>query len=659
MTTTTEAPRGRATDAPSLAEVEKRIAAATRALVAQARPDGHWCFELETDCTIPAEYVLLRHHRAEPVDRELEGKIATYLLRAQGEHGGWPLVHGGGFDISASVKAYFALKMIGRDVDEPAMRRAREAILARGGAATSNVFTRFLLALYGEVPWRAVPVMPVEILLLPRWFPFHLDKVSYWARTVIVPLTVLQALKPRARNPLGIRVQELFTAPPETVRRWPKGPHQTWPWTALFGALDSLLQRLEPWAPIASRKRAIEAAVTFLKERLNGLDGVGAIYPAMANTVLMFDALGYPPDHPDLVTARESVERLLVVKEDEAYCQPCHSPVWDTALACHALMEVGTEEAEARARQGLQWLKPRQVLDLKGDWAVKRPHVRPGGWPFQYSNPHYPDLDDTAVVVMGMHRLEAKSAGAGEFGQAIERGSEWVSGLQSRNGGFAAYDADNTHHYLNHIPFADHGALLDPPTADVTARCLSMFAQLGAGPADAKVARALECLLAEQRPDGSWFGRWGINYVYGTWSALAALNAVGHDPRSPAVRRAVAWLAATQNPDGGWGESDESYRLDYRGYEAGPSSASQTAWAILGLMAAGEVDHPAVERGIRYLADTQADDGFWPEETFTGTGFPRVLYLRYHGYPKFFPLWALARYRNLKRGNSRNVAFGI
>jgi squalene-hopene/tetraprenyl-beta-curcumene cyclase len=382
----------------------------------------------------------------------------------------------------------------------------------------------------------------------------------------------------------------------------------------------------------------------------------------MANTVMAFDALGFPPDHPALVTARESVERLLIVKEDEAYCQPCHSPVWDTALACHALMEVGGGEAEAAAKRGLSWLKPRQVLDVKGDWAHKRPDVRPGGWPFQYNNAHYPDLDDTAAVVMAMHRAEMKfaPAGGGEFSNAIDRGQEWIAGLQSSNGGWAAYDADNTHEYLNNIPFADHGALLDPPTADVTARCVSMFAQLGATPDQSpELKRGVDALLAEQLPDGSWFGRWGINYVYGTWSVLSALNAAGVDPQSPAIRRAVAWLESTQNADGGWGESDESYKLEYRGYEAGRSTASQTAWALLGLMAAGEADNPAVARGIRYLSITQADDGFWPEETFTGTGFPRVLYLRYHGYPKFFPLWAMARFRNLQRGNSRNVAFGM
>ncbi len=639
--------------------LDRTVTAATGALLAQRQADGHWVFELEADATIPAEYVLLQHYLGE-TDTPLEPKIAVYLRRIQGEHGGWPLFHAGAFDMSASVKAYYALKMIGDDPDAPHMRRAREAILSHGGAANSNVFTRILLALYGAIPWRGVPVMPVEIMLLPQWFPFHLSKISYWARTVLTPLLVLQALKPMARNARRVRIDELFVTPPETVRRWPKGPHQQAPWSQIFGGIDRVLRLIEPAFPTASRKRAIERAVAFVGERLNGKDGLGAIYPAMANAVMMFDALGYPPDHPDRAIARASIEGLLVEKGDEAYCQPCLSPVWDTALACHALLEAGGPEAERAARAGLDWLKPLQVLDVKGDWAVQRPAVRPGGWAFQYANPHYPDLDDTAVVVMAMDRMRPTLAGAPIYETPIARGREWVEGLQSRNGGFAAFDADNTYEYLNHIPFADHGALLDPPTADVTARCISMLAQLGetrhSSPA---LARALDYLIADQEDDGSWFGRWGMNYIYGTWSSLCALNAAGLGNTTPAVRKAADWLVSIQNADGGWGEDGESYKLGYRGYEPAPSTASQTAWAVLGLMAAGEVDHPAVRGGIDYLVRHQGEDGFWPEEHYTATGFPRVFYLRYHGYPKFFPLWAVARYRNLTRSNSRSVAFGM
>lgn len=649
-------------DALSLEAVERRIRAAANALAARQKPDGHWCFELEADATIPAEYVLFRHFRGETPDLELERKIGVYLRRIQGAHGGWPLFHDGALDVSASVKAYFALKMIGDDPQAPHMRRAREAVLARGGAAASNVFTRFLLALYGAIPWRGTPAMPVEIMLLPQWFPFHLSKISYWARTVLVPLLVLQALKPRAKNPRGVRIDELFVAPPETVRHWPKGAHQSPGWIVFFDAVDAVLKRAEPIFPSGTRKRAIDRAVAFVTERLNGVDGLGAIFPAMVNSVLMYDAIGCAPDDPRLVAARESIERLLVVSDDEAYCQPCVSPVWDTALAAHALIEVGDETAEANAAAGLSWLGPRQVLDVKGDWAVKRPDVRPGGWAFQYANAHYPDLDDTAVVAMAMDRASRGGAEGdpAKTAAAIGRAREWIVGLQSRDGAWGAFDADNTHTFLNNIPFADHGALLDPPTADVTARCISMLAQLGETPkTSAPLARGLDALIGQQERDGSWFGRWGMNYIYGTWSALCALNAAGVDARAPSVRRAVDWLVRIQNPDGGWGEAGESYRLDYQGYQASPSTASQTAWALLGLMAAGEVDHPAVAKGVAWLAQTQDADGFWGEQHHTATGFPRVFYLRYHGYPKFFPLWALARYRNLRRANSRAVAFGM
>jgi squalene-hopene/tetraprenyl-beta-curcumene cyclase len=642
--------------------LQHAIDEATRALLAQQQPDGHFVFELEADVTIPAEYVLLVHWLGEAADCELERRIGVYLRRIQGEHGGWPLFEGGRLNVSASVKAYFALKMIGDDPGAPHMRRAREAILAHGGAARSNVFTRSLLALYGAIPWRSVPVMPVEILLLPRWFPFHIAKISYWARTVLVPLTVLNALRPQAANPRRVDIAELFCTPPEQVRQWPIGEHHRFPWGHVFRTVDRVLRLVEPHFPAGRRRRAIDRAVQFTTERLNGVDGLGAIFPAMANSVMMFHALGYRPDQPDRAAARRSVERLLIVKDEEAYCQPCVSPVWDTALAAHALLEVGGEEAVAQTGPALRWLVSRQVLDIVGDWAMTRPTLRPGGWAFQYNNPHYPDIDDTAVVVMAMDRAvrDAALPFGSEFGNAVARAVEWVIGMQSRNGGFGAFDADNVYHYLNHIPFADHGALLDPPTADVTARCVSMLAQLPDMPKRAQaLRRALRFLKRTQERDGSWHGRWGMNYIYGTWSALCALNAAGLGADAPEVQRAVAWLESIQNPDFGWGEDGESYKLRYSGYEPAPSTASQTAWALLGLMAAGRVDAPAVERGIRYLQRTQGSDGFWPETRFTATGFPRVFYLRYHGYAKFFPLWALARYRNLKAAGPRSIPLGM
>lgn len=640
----------------SLGGIDDGIRRAAEALKRCQREDGHWVFELEADATIPAEYVLLRHYLAEPDDPELERKIGTYLRRIQGEHGGWPLFHGGAFDISASVKAYFCLKMIGDSPDAPHMARAREAILAHGGAGRSNVFTRILLALFGELSWRHVPTIPVEMVLLPHWFPVHISRMSYWARTVLVPLLVLQAMRAQARNPRGVRIQELFA---RTRRRWPKTPtHKHRGWAMFFNGLDVVLKVAEPLWPASLRRRAIDHCARFVTERLNGLNGLGAIYPAMANAVMMYDALGYPPEHPDRATARAAIEKLLVIGDDEAYCQPCVSPVWDTVLASHAMMEAGEPDAAAAAERGLAWLKPLQELEVKGDWAEQRPNVRPGGWAFQYRNAHYPDLDDTAVVVMAMDRARSQFGSTG-YDEAIARGAEWVTGLQSRNGGWGAFDADNVHHYLNNIPFADHGALLDPPTADVSARCVSMLAQLGEPPDSPRMRAALDYLEREQEADGSWFGRWGVNYIYGTWSALCALNAVDLDATRPSMRRAADWLLSIQNEDGGWGEDCTSYKLDYRGYEPAASTASQTAWALLGLMAAGLVDHPAVARGIAYLQRTQDETGLWRQDAYTGGGFPRVFYLRYHGYPKFFPLWALARYRNLQRGNGRSVMHGL
>jgi squalene-hopene/tetraprenyl-beta-curcumene cyclase len=370
----------------------------------------------------------------------------------------------------------------------------------------------------------------------------------------------------------------------------------------------------------------------------------------------MYDVLG---DMAKAAIARESIDRLLVIHDHEAYCQPCVSPVWDTALTCHALLEMGGADAHASALRGLDWLVPEQVLDVVGDWAARRPHVRPGGWAFQYANPHYPDLDDTAVVVMAMDRARRTGAG-GRYDQAIARAVEWVKGLQSTNGGWAAFDVDNVYDYLNNIPFADHGALIDPPTEDVTARCLSMLAQLGETPETSEaVARGVDYLRRTQLKDGSWYGRWGLNYIYGTWSSLCALNACGVDHNSPEIVKAINWLLSIQNADGGWGEDGTSYRLDYRGHEPAASTSSQTAWALLGLMACGEVRHPAVARGVEYLAQTQTESGFWDEERFTATGFPRVFYLRYHGYRKFFPLWAMARYRNLTESNSASVPYGM
>ncbi len=633
-------------DAKLIDDSAGRAAAALKNL---QKPDGHFVFELEADATIPAEYVLLEHF-INRIDEALEAKIGVYLRRIQGDHGGWPLFHAGKFDISASVKAYFALKMLGDDSDAPHMKRARAAILAHGGAERTNVFTRAQLALYGEVPWRAVPVMPAELMIVPSWFPITLWKVSYWSRTVIAPLLVLMANKPRALNPRNVHIPELFSKPVDHINDWIKGPYRSW-WGHFFKGLDSVLRVVEPRFPKSLRARSIKNAVEFIAPRLNGEDGLGAIYPAMANTVMMYHSLGYAADHPDFVIAWQAVRKLLVVREDEAYCQPCLSPIWDTGLVGHALAESdGAQSPEIRA--ACDWLLTKEITETKGDWAVECPDAPIGGWAFQYENDHYPDVDDTAVVGMLLARQ-----GSPDFEPAIKRARDWIVGMQSRNGGWGAFDANNDRDFLNHIPFADHGALLDPPTVDVTARCVGFLAQIGETDT-AVVKRAIDYMCREQEADGSWFGRWGTNYIYGTWSALCALNAAGISHGDPAIRRAVSWLVSKQREDGGWGEDCESYGKATPG-EYDQSNPSQTAWAVLGLMAVGERDHEAVSRGIAYLMQTQKQDGTWDEEPYTAVGFPRVFYLRYHGYKLFFPLQAISRFRNLKRANDPRVAWGF
>jgi len=628
------------------ARLDEAIAAARDALIARQHESGYWVFELEADCTIPAEYIMMMHFLDE-IDAALEAKLAVYLRSRQAAHGGWPLYEGGDFDLSASVKAYYALKLAGDGPEAPHMARARAAILERGGAARANVFTRIALALFGQLPWRGVPYIPVEIMLLPRWFPFHLEKVSYWSRTVMVPLFILTTLKPRAKNPRGVDILELFTTPPDLERHY-------FPRRGLlnrvFLALDRLGRLLDPLVPGAMRRLAIRRAEEWVLERLNGDGGLGAIFPAMVNALEILVLLGYPPTDPRRVTAKRALELLLVVHGESAYCQPCVSPVWDSALASLAMHEEGSAEARAAARRALDWLLPLQVLDGPGDWQARRPTLPGGGWAFQFVNSHYPDLDDTAAVVWAMDT----AADRDRYSHAVSRALDWLAGMQSRNGGFAAFDADNTHYYLNEIPFADHGALLDPPTSDVTARVVAVLGRLGRPQDRPVLERAIDYLRREQEADGPWFGRWGTNYIYGTWSVLAALAQAGVPASDPMVRRAVAWLRAKQNADGGWGESNDSYAD--RSLAGGPfeSTPYQTAWALLALIASGEAGSEAVRRGVDFLLRTQEPDGLWSHPSFTAPGFPRVFYLKYHGYAAYFPLWALAAYRNRVRAGAEH-----
>ncbi len=563
----------RVTDSP----LDRAIVDAREALAARQDAEGYWLFELEADCTIPAEYIMMMHFLDE-IDAALETKLCRYLRAAQAEHGGWPLYQGGDFNISCSVKAYYALKLAGDSPDAQHMVRARTAILQRGGAASVNVFTRIALALFAQLPWRGVPYIPVEIMLLPRWFPFHLDKVAYWI-------------------------------------------------------------------PARMREHATRLAETWTLERLNGEDGLGAIFPAMVNALEAMVILGYPEDDPRRVTAKRALQKLVVEGPSSAYCQPCVSPIWDTALASLAMQETGDAAAFEASIRALDWLKGRQLLDEPGDWQVNRRGLAGGGWAFQFANSYYPDLDDTAVVAWSMHQARDSD----RYAESVRRALDWLVGMQSKDGGFAAFDADNTSYYLNMIPFADHGALLDPPTSDVTARVVTVLARIGRPQDKQALDRAIDYLRRQQESDGSWFGRWGTNYIYGTWSVLTALAQahIAHD--DPAVRRAAQWLKLEQNADGGWGESNDTYLCAPGEAVHFPSTAFQSAWALLGLLSAGEVQSDAVRRGTEFLMRTQQADGLWSDPSFTAPGFPRVFYLRYHGYSAYFPLWALAAYRTLTR----------
>ena len=630
-------------------DLSKVIRSATKELLSARMPDGHWVFELEADSTISAEYILLGHFLDER-DSKKEEMLSNYIRSNQEDHGGWPLFKGGGLDISCSVKAYWALKLSGDNPAAPHMEKAREAILQAGGAAQSNVFTRTTLALFGQVPWRAIPAMPVEIICLPKWFPFHLTKVSYWSRTTLVPLMILMSLKAKARNPTSINVRELFCNHPNEEKYFRTNTFIE----KIIYKIDRILKVYERVVPKFIRRIAINRALRWCLIRINGVDGLGAIFPPMANLLMVLDTLGYKKNDENRILVRESIDKLLTKPNfNRQYCQPCLSPIWDTGLALHAVLESG-DFIDAEIMNTLNWLVEKQILDFKGDWAHNRNKILSGGWAFQYNNDYYPDVDDTAVVAAALHRADPQL-----YSESIRRARDWIIGMQSKNGGWGAFDADNEARYLNHIPFADHGALLDPPTADVTARCVSFLCQIGENDHPA-VERGISFLISEQEEDGSWFGRWGTNYIYGTWSVLCALNAAGVAKDSDSIKLAVKWLKSIQHSDGGWGETGNSYYKDRVSASlSGKSNPSQTAWATLGLMAVGEVNSIENKKGISYLLKADRTGEKWDEDEYTAVGFPRVFYLRYDGYSAYFPLWSLARYRDLSEGNKICPTWGL
>ncbi len=633
---------------PAVSAVTDTIRRAGDALLERQDATGFWRFDLEADTTIPSEYIMLQHFLG-TVNRERHLRMAAYIRSRQMENGAWPLYENGPGNISATVKAYLALKVTGEPMDSPLMRRAREWVLRNGGAEKVNVFTRILLAMFGQVPWHTVPAMPVEMMLLPRWFYFNLGKVSYWSRCVIVPLLILFAHRPVHRLPRALDVPELFQSDPRAFRHldsFATGLSKKALIKNFFMVIDRTLKLAEPCTPRFIRRFALAKAEAWMRDHMRGEGGIGAIFPAMANAVIALKVVGARPDDSDLVRGIRGIEDLVLEGAEQAYCQPCVSPIWDTCLSINALVEAGLAPSDPRIRSGVQWLFDKQVF-VKGDWADRAPGLDGGGWAFQFENDLYPDVDDTSMVLMAL--LRAKAQDKPDFRRRIGMAVNWVLGMQNSDGGWGAFDIDNYHEYLNNIPFADHGALVDPSTADLTARCIEVLAMLGHDKSYPPIARGLEFLRAEQEDSGAWYGRWGVNYIYGTWSVLCALGALQEDPREPYICKAVQWFKARQNPDGGWGEDCNTY--DDESLEGrGVSTASQTAWALLGLMAVGEVDSESVERGVEYLLRTRTHDGSWNEPEFTGTGFPRVFYLRYHGYCHYFPLWALGVYRRLKHG---------
>jgi squalene-hopene/tetraprenyl-beta-curcumene cyclase len=606
-------------------------------LSAQQNPDGHWVGELEGDTILESELILLLAF----LGRENEAvcrRYARYMLDRQLEEGGWSIYPGGPAEVSASVKAYFALKLVGYPEDDPALRKARAAILSLGSASACNSFTRFYLAFLGQISYDQCPSVPPEIVLIPSWLNFSLSAVSAWTRTIVVPLSIMSHFKPvRAIDPAkGIR--ELFL---EGHEAWPRRTERIFSWSSFFLGVDRVFKWADRTLPSSWRQRGIKAAHRWLLEHFENSDGLGAIFPPMIYTVVALHCLGYDPDSPLVQWAWRQLDDLRIEDGDRARVQPCLSPIWDTAIATIALSDAGQVEDEPAIARAVAWLLEREIRN-PGDWQTRRPGIEPSGWPFEYRNEFYPDIDDTAMVVMALLRHPDRDDLAVQ--EAIQRGTDWLLAMQNRDGGWAAFDVDIDNEVLTKVPFADHNAMLDPSCADITARIIELLGTLGYRALHPAIARGLEYLWKTQEPQGCWYGRWGVNYIYGTWQVLQGLKAIDYPMNTPALERAADWLESVQQSCGGWGETCRSYdEPELMG--TGQPTASQTAWAVLGLIAAGRASGEAVRRGIDYLLSTQTADGTWNETHYTGTGFPRVFYLKYHLYRVYFPLMAISRYR--------------
>lgn len=659
-------PDGRATDISAPVAATPRVALADsirRAqayLLAQQNLDGYWWAELEANVTLTAEYVMLhrilihadrRNASSNGRDREAQiRQMARYLLRQQRAHGGWELFYGDGGDLSTSIEAYFALKLAGHSEDEFPLQQARRFILERGGLTKARVFTKLHLALFGAYPWAGIPTLPPWFMFLPAWFPFNIYTMASWARSSTVPLLVV--IDKRPVYDLGVRAEELFADQGVEL----KNNDGTWI-GACFLAADRALKALDRVGMVPWRQAGLEAAERWVIERQDAPGDWAGIVPAMLNSILMFHVLGYSAKHPYIKRGLDALDRfcieegVMATSELPQYLrlQPCISPTWDTALGLTALLDSGVSPADPRVTTAGDWLLTQQIFRY-GDWAVFNRKGKPAGWAFEFYNDYYPDVDDTAAVVMALLAMKLDDE---EYKlEACRAATDWIMTMQCRAGGWAAFDVDNTQDLWNRMPYGDLKAMIDPPTADLTGRVLELLGHWRARGekryADRDVQRAVSFLLRLQEPDGSWWGRWGVNYIYGTYLALVGLRSIApfidFEMTREEIVRAAAWLRGVQNADGGWGETCESYKKpELRG--KGPSTPSQTAWALLGLMAAGDFESEAVTRGVAYLLATQNSDGSWPEAEFTGTGFPGHFYINYHQYRNQFPLTALGRYQ--------------
>ncbi|MFP4145557.1 MAG: squalene--hopene cyclase [Phycisphaeraceae bacterium] len=626
-----------------LARARQTLQAGVDHLLELQNDDGHWRAELEGDSILQSEYILLKWILGQENDARLP-KIAAYLRRQQQPDGTWVQYPGGRIDISATTKGYFALKLMGDDPELPHMQRAREQVLAAGGAEQSNSFSKFYYAALGQMSWDAQPTIPPEIVYLPRSSYFHLDKVSSWTRTMMIPLSIVTTHRPVRELESDKSMAELWVDPANQRRLVPtqENPHPFWSRFFLIG--DQMAKQVHKLGLTPWRKRAIQWMERWLLEHLEGSDGLGAIFPPMVYIQIAFRCLGYEDDHPVLVKARKDLDDLMIEDPEtgEIRIQPCFSPVWDTGIAAFALTEVGLDQKHPAMRGCRDWLLSKECR-IKGDWAanVDEP-IEPSGWFFEYNNPFYPDTDDTAMVSMALNRIGGKQARA-----AASRGLAWDLAMQNDDGGWAAFDRTKERPLLEQVPFADHNAIQDPSCPDITGRVLESLGWLGMNTEDKRVQRAIAYIRETQEEDGAWFGRWGVNYIYGTYQVLVGLASVGQDMDADWVQRAGQWFVDHQNDDGSFGESPDSYEdPSLRGQ--GPSTASQTAWGAMGLLAVFGPEHPNVQRAIDWLCLTQLDSGNWHEPWFTGTGFPRVFYLRYHMYKLYFPVMAIGRWLRLQ-----------